>query len=276
VSEKYSPDQPIVKGADVIYRPAGNAGEYAPLATNPYRSCGHACKYCYVPGATHVTRAEFNKPGVLRDGYLERLEVDAKRHGRAGLDDIQRQIFITFSSDPWHPGDNSPTTKVLDILVNHGLAFCTLTKSGAAGRRDIGFFRPALDAFAASMTSLDDDFSLKWEPYAALPAERMAGLRAFHDRGVFTWVSIEPTLDVDHSMAVINATHEFVDLYKVGRANYLQEITRTTDWRGYTLRVTDLLQKLGKAHYIKADLQPHLPSGYHNPLRVAQHRGVRP
>ena len=27
----YFPDQPIVRGADVIYRPAGNAGEYAPL-----------------------------------------------------------------------------------------------------------------------------------------------------------------------------------------------------------------------------------------------------
>jgi len=33
----------------------------------------------------------------------------------------------------------------------------------------------------------------------------------------------------------------------------------------------DKLQALGKAHYIKKDLQPHLPAGYHNPLRVPQH-----
>jgi hypothetical protein len=33
----------------------------------------------------------------------------------------------------------------------------------------------------------------------------------------------------------------------------------------------DLLNTLGKAHYIKIDLQPFLPEGYHNPLRVPQH-----
>lgn len=269
---KYTPDQPKVKGADVIYRPSGNAGEYAPLATNPYERCGHGCKYCYVPNAMHIDRKTFNLPGQLREGYMERLRVDAERHGLAKLDDVQRQIFITFSSDPWHPGDDSRWTRtVLVNLIANGLAFCTLTKSGSAGLRDADLFRPGYDAFAATLTSLDDDFSKTWEPNAALPGERIEGLKRFHERGVFTWVSIEPTLDVDHSLAVIEATADFVDLYKVGRANYLKEITRTTDWADYTIRVVDLLHRLGKRHYIKRDLQPHLPAGYHNPLRVPQH-----
>jgi DNA repair photolyase len=269
----YFPDQPIVKGADVIYRPKGNAGEYAPLATNPYRGCGHGCKYCYVPLATHIDRAEFNKPATLRPGYLERLAKDARLHGAAELDDTQRQIFITFSSDPWHPGDHSATRKVMDTLLMNGLAFCTLTKSGTAAVRngDIGWFRPKHDAFAATLTSLDDDFSMKWEPYAALPNDRLIGLQAFHKRGVFTWVSIEPTLDVVHSLRVIRESAPFVDLYKVGKANYLQEITRTTDWADYTVRVVDLLTSLGKKFYIKKDLQPFLPAGVDNPLRIPQH-----
>lgn len=50
------------------------------------------------------------------------------------------------------------------------------------------------------------------------------------------------------------------------------ELTRTTDWRDYTLRMTDLCQKLGVRHYVKKDLQPHLPVGYENVLRVPQHR----
>lgn len=29
-----------IKGCTYIYEPAGQAGEYAPLATNPYRGCG--------------------------------------------------------------------------------------------------------------------------------------------------------------------------------------------------------------------------------------------
>jgi len=33
----------------------------------------------------------------------------------------------------------------------------------------------------------------------------------------------------------------------------------------------DLLHQLGKAHYIKRDLQKYLPPGYPNPARVEQH-----
>jgi hypothetical protein len=72
------------------------------------------------------------------------------------------------------------------------------------------------------------------------------------------------------SLSIVDATHEFVDLYKVGRVNYLP-ITKTEDWESYTHRMIDRLQQLGKAHYVKKDLQPFLPAGYHNPLRVPPH-----
>lgn len=268
----YFEDQPKVKGADVIYRPAGEAGEYAPLATNPYKGCGHECLYCYVPSAIHISRNEFNEPGILRPGYMDRLRADLMRHRAANLTDDQRQIFITFSSDPWHPGPDSRWTRTILVnLIEHGFSFCTLTKSGTAGLRDADLFRPQLDSFAATLTSLDERFSAKWERRAATPAQRIEGLKRFRERGVFTWVSLEPTLDVEASLEIVRATHGFVDLYKIGRANYLKEITRTTDWRDYTLRMIDLCQKLGARHYIKRSLQDHLPADYPNPLRVPQH-----
>lgn len=269
---KYSADQPIIKGADVIYRPGGNAGEYAPLATNPYKGCGHECLYCYVPLATHIDRKTFNEGAILRPGYLDRLRTDAARHRDAGLPGTPNdQIFITFSSDPWHLGDTSPTRQALEILIEHDLAFCTLSKGGTRALRDLDLFRRNRDAFAVTLTSLDGAFSKKWERKAALPYERIEALMQFHRAGIFTWVSLEPTLDVESSLALIDATHEYVDLYKVGKANYLKEITRTTDWERYTLRVIEKMQALDKKHYIKADLQGYLPPGYANPLRVTQH-----
>jgi DNA repair photolyase len=114
-------------------------------------------------------------------------------------------------------------------------------------------------------------FSLRWERDAPLPGDRIAALKAFHERGIFTWVSLEPTLSIEASLAIVHATHQFVDLYKVGRANYLKALTKNTDWRGYTLQMVELLTKLGSAHYIKQDLQPYLPPDYHNPMRVRQH-----
>lgn len=267
MADKHTPDQPIVKGADVIYPPAGQAGEYAPLATNPYKGCGHKCFYCYVPNAMHMQRSDFDKGAELRPGYLERLRKDAKRHQAAG---ITEQIFITFSSDPYHPGDTAPTRTTMEILAEHGMGFCTLSKGGLRVLRDAAMFRPGRDAYAATLTTTDDAFSLKYERGAPPGSERIAALKAMHERGIFTWVSLEPTLSAEASLKLVRQTHGFVDLYKVGKANYVKT-PEPIDWRDYTLRMIELLQGLGKAHYIKKDLHPYLPAGYPNPLRVQQH-----
>lgn len=256
-----------IKGCSYIYAPAGQAGEYAPLATNPYRGCGHACAYCYVPQVLKMERCEFDRVATLRPNYLASLRKDAAKYRHAG---ITEQVMLCFTTDPYHPFDNTPTRQAIATLITSGLAFCTLTKGGSRALRDIDMFRPARDAFASTLTSLDDDFSKRWERGAALPGERIATLRKFHERGIFTWVSLEPTLNAESSLQIVRETHEFVDLYKIGRANYLP-MTKTTDWQNYTLRMIDLCQSLNVKHYVKKDLQQFLPAGYYNPRRIPQH-----
>lgn len=253
---------------NVIYEPKGQAGEYAELATNPYRGCGHKCAYCYVPLITRQARPEFDAGAVPRQNFLRLVRNDAQAMAQAG---DRRQVMLSFTTDPYHPGDTTLTRQTLETFAEYDIAFCTLTKGGKRALRDIDLFRPHMDAFATTLTSLDEAFSARWERAAASPADRIDALRAFARRGIFTWVSLEPTLDADASIAIIEATHEFVDLYKIGRANYLP-MTRTTDWRAYAERVIETCQRLGVKHYIKRDLQPYLPPGYHNPMRIQQHR----
>lgn len=273
-----NPDGISVKGCSYIYAPRGQAGEYAPLAANPYKGCGHQCAYCYVPrvlrralggpGSTvNNARKVFDEGAVIRPDFQRGLLRDAAKYDAAG---ITEQVLLSFTTDPYPPAHHQLTRWTIEILQAHGLAVCTLTKGGSRALRDIDLFRPDRDAFASTLTSLDAEFSRKWERGAADPDDRIATLRAFHERGVFTWVSLEPTLNVEASLAIVDATHEFVDLYKVGRVNYVG-LTKTTDWADYTSRMVDKLQHLGKAHYIKKDLQPHLPEGYANALRVRQH-----
>jgi DNA repair photolyase len=257
-----------IPSGSVIYAPKGQAGEYAELATNPYRGCGHECPYCYVPLMTKQDRKEFDAGAVEKEDFLTRLRHDAKKLQARG---ITGQVMLSFTTDVYNPFDTSLTRPSLEILIEHGFGFCVLTKGGTRALVDIDLYRPEHDAFAATLTSLDDSFSQKWERKAALPHDRIKALRTFHERGIFTWVSLEPTLDVKASLDIVKATNGFVDLYKVGRANYLKEITRTTDWRDYTLRMIDLLNRVGSRHYIKNDLQPYQPPNYANPPRVRQH-----
>jgi len=265
-----NPDGVSIKGCKYIYAPAGQAGEYAPLAANPYRGCGHGCAYCYVPNVIKMPRKEFDNAAVSRPDYLSYLRKDAQKYQAAG---ITEQVMFSFTTDVYNDNNIELTRPSIKILIKHGLGFCTLTKGGTRALGDLDLFRPDRDAFASTLTSLDDRFSRKWERRAALPGDRIAALKRFHSAGIFTWVSLEPTLDVEASLAIVRATHRFVDLYKVGRVNYQRMMTKTTDWRDYTMRMLDLLNRLDAGHYIKKDLQPFLPAGYLNPLRVPQHHG---
>jgi DNA repair photolyase len=259
-----------VKGCSIVYAPRGQAGEYAKLATNPYRGCGHACAYCYVPKVLKMDRPTFDAGAFPRTDFLDALRKDARKYQALG---ITEQVMLSFTTDPYHPGNNSLTRDVLTTLQSYGLGVCTLTKGGSRSIRDIDIFRPDRDAFASTLTTLDDDFSRKWERGAQLPGDRIATLKRFHDAGIFTWVSLEPTLNTESSLAIIEHTHEFVDLYKIGRANYLP-MTNTTDWESYTYRTLELVNRLGVKHYIKKDLQPYLPKGYYNPKYINQHHGA--
>jgi DNA repair photolyase len=214
-----------------------------------------------------MDRSEFDKGAVARPNYLELLRKDAKKYQTAG---IKEQVMLSFTTDVYSPFDRSLTRPTIEILCEYGLGFCVLTKGGTRALEDIDLYRPDRDAFASTLTSLDPEFSLRWERGAALPADRIEALSSFHEEGIFTWVSLEPTLCVESSLEIVEATHKFVDLYKIGRVNYLP-MTKTTDWKTYTEQMVKLCAKLGVVHYVKKDLQPFLPVGYNNPLRVPQH-----
>src|SRR5262245_4454308 len=100
-----------------------------------------------------------------------------------------------------------------------------------------------LDAYAATLIG-DDELSKKWESNAPVSSDRIAALKAFHNAGIFTWGSLEPVIDPAQTMAVVEATHSFVDLYKLGQLNH-SKLPRTFDRRDFTLRMLDLLNRLG-------------------------------
>lgn len=256
-----------IKGCKIIYSPKGLAGEYAKLATNPYRNCGHKCLYCYVPAVLHIQRQDFDSGAIPRDNFIERLKIDAIKYQKLG---IQEQVLLSFTSDPYHPYNNALTREVIIELQNHGLGVCTLTKGGSRALIDLDLFRPGRDAFATTLTSLSDVDSKKWERNAALPGDRIDTIKRFHDAGIFTWVSLEPVLDPQITLDIIQNTYTFVDLYKIGKANYLP-ISKSIDWRKFTNQAVSMFNRLKVKHYFKLDLQQYLPPNYYNPGHIQQH-----
>jgi DNA repair photolyase len=111
------------------------------------------------------------------------------------------------------------------------------------------------DRFGATLTFTNDIDSRAWEPGAALPEDRIEALRLAHDRGIHTWTSMEPVIDPAQTLHLIDATHEFIDLFRVGKLNHHPKIEATIDWPKFRSEVEVLLQRLNKAYMLKHQLR---------------------
>jgi len=242
----------------MLYIPKGRAREYAPLAVNHYRGCGHGCVYCYVPTIppykfAECPRAAFHSDPAPRRNAVAQLAADCRKSPGQG-----ERVLLSFTCDPYQPIDAEYrlTRQVIETLHQAGYQVQVLTKGGTRALCDLDLFGPG-DAFAATMTLLSPEHSEKWEPGAALPEDRIEALRQFHHAGIPTWVSLEPVLNPASALEIIRRTHPFVDLFKVGTLNH-HPLAQRIDWRQFAVDVVHLLESLGKEFYIKRDLAAFL------------------
>lgn len=232
-----------------IYEPKGPALEYSPLALNVYEGCTKGCTYCYVRKMWRQFGKEFETT-TLRPGLLEALE---KRC--AGWKGEKKLVLLCFACDPYPaPADDRPTREVIQILKRHGFPFQVLTKGGMRASRDFDLYGKG-DMYAATLTFCRDDDSAQYEPGAARPWSRIRSLWLAHNQGIATWASLEPVIDPEQTVALIEQTHEFVDLFKIGKLNHQKS---SIDWRKFARQAIDLCQSLKANYYIKKDLAKYL------------------
>jgi len=263
---------------NIIYTPSGRAREYAPLACNIYRGCGHGCLYCYAPSVTVRESHEVFRDAGCRSDFLSKLQREAVRRQsrRCG-----GRVLLCFTCDPYQPLDAElgVTRKAIEILHATGHHVTILTKGGSRALRDLDLMGPS-DAFATTLTfpatPNGTRYSKHWEPQAADPVDRIRTIEQFHAAGIPTWVSLEPVLDPEATLECIRQTHTDVDLYKVGKLNAdhrlapreAKALAASIDWRAFAAKAVTLLEDLGKPYYIKSKLAVYLPE-------IAQSRAHR-
>lgn len=143
------------------------------------------------------------------------------------------------------------------MLHHYGFRVSILTKGGHRAERDFDLLTSA-DKFGVTLTFLDPAVSIEWEPYAALPAERIDSLKKAHALGIPTWASLEPVLAPEESLEIIRQTYTFVDQFKVGILNY-HPLGKRINWARFATQAVQLLDSLGCHYYLKRDLRRWLP-----------------
>lgn len=230
----------------IIYEPKGRAREYAPLAINLYNTCSHGCLYCYAPATMKMKKDIFHSQNRIKKNGLKDLAKDARKF--RGDD---REILLSFMGDCYNPDEtaNGITREAVKILIENNLRFTVLTKGGDRVRRDLDLFEGYPKASIGQTIVFSKQESADyWESNSAPLKERFILAEDLHNLGIKTWVSLEPVIDPDQALDVVEALHPFVNLWKVGPVNYQKT---DVDWRLFYDQVVDLLKKIGARYILK-------------------------
>ncbi len=245
-----------------IYNPTGRAEEYSPLALNYFSGCTHNCRYCYVSRLNSMAGKGVSQAVCYPPDFesFKGLEDSARKY-----QGCNKQILISFTGDPYCDMPPQYTRKVLEILNKYNHKVAILTKGGSRTLRDIDLFKKFTrnDLFAANeprisvgatLTCDNDTDSLKWEPGAAMPADRIETLRTLTAQGIRTWVSFEPVIYPEQTLNLLKQVSDIVHHVRIGKINDFENMDKEIDWNEFVKQSVAVCKTKNLPFYIKNDL----------------------
>lgn len=210
----------IFKGK-ALYQPKGKAAEYSPWAVNFYTGCSNDCDYCYCKRGvmSHVWSTTPTLKKCFKDGE-HALEI-FKNELYKNIEEVRKTgILFSFTTDPMLPETMELTMMATYLALGKDVPVKILTKSAD------WFYNTVWKELLKSKFWQEHKHLLAWgftltgndivEPNADPTGDRVSCMIRLKYLGFKTWASIEPVIEVENAMKVIDATVGFCNLYKVG------------------------------------------------------------
>ncbi len=234
-----------------IYVPKGRAKEYGDYALNIYTGCPHCCYYCFAPGVLRKERERFHNDVRPRDDVVSMVKNQLHFHQIK-----DKTIHLCFTCDPYPRGyDTSVTRTIIEAIKNSGNHVQILTKSEETRDLDLLDENDWYGVSYAGYKTCYSQVMFSSEPNAASPINRLNALEVAHIHGVKTWVSMEPVLDADDALSLLQLRFPYIDRYKIGKLNYHPS---DIDWKAFGLEAERICREKGYDYYIKADLRKEM------------------
>ncbi len=203
--------------------------EYGDYTINHIQGCAHGCKYpCYaMMMAKRFGKVkdynEWCEPKLVGNA-LEILDNEIPK-----LKDRIQSVQLCFTTDPFMYGYDeikNLSIKIVEKLNQNQIKCTTLTK-GILPIELANYSKE--NEHGITLVSLSEEFRRQWEPNTAPFNERIAALKALHDAGCKTWVSIEPYPTpniIEQDLMAILERISFVDKIIFGRMHYNVTVTQ--------------------------------------------------
>ncbi len=187
-----------IRAKSIINRVPG--GSHVPFrwTINPYRGCGHACRYCFARN-THTyldldSGRDFDSKIVVKVNAAELVRRELADPKWCG-----EPIAMGTNTDPYQRADGVYRLMpgILAALRDRANPFSVLTK-GTLILRDLDLYRQAAEvtdvSVAVSIGSLDEQLWRVVEPGTPSPRRRLDVVRKFREIGIGCSVLMAPIL----------------------------------------------------------------------------------
>lgn len=210
--------------------------EYGDYTMNHVQGCSHGCKYpCYAMmmakrfGKIH-SYEEWCEP-VLVSNTLELLDKEIPR-----LKNKIEHVQLCFTTDSFMYGYEEICEMSLQAIkrLNDDDIPCVVLSKGVLPFELSEYSKDNI--YGITLVSLDENYRQEYEPGAASYAERITALKALHEAGCNTWVSMEPYPTpniVEQDLLPILKSVSFADRIIFGRTNYNKTVSSFPNAKGW-------------------------------------------
>ncbi len=223
---------PAIKRKSLLYKTGVEYGDYT---INHVLGCSHGCKYpCYAMNISKRYGRVKDYDGWMKprlvENALDLLDIEIPKY-RAEIE----FVHLSFMTDPFMydpvnqrniPWIEELTLSIIKKLNSQKIKCTILTKSNYPTILTNRTYSKD-NEYGITLVSLDSKFHSQYEPFSPSSSERVNALKALHDAGLKTWVSLEPypTPNIaDQKLEDILDSIEFVDKIVFGKWNYNSEV----------------------------------------------------
>lgn len=244
-----------IKRSTLLYKTGVEYGDYT---INHVQGCAHGCKFpCYAM----MMAKRFGKAKTYEEWCIPKLvenALDLLDQEIPKLKDKINSVHLCFSTDPFMYGYDEISKMSIAIIkkLNAAGIRCTVLTKGLLPI-ELATLSPE-NEYGITLVSLDETFRQEMEPNTAPYQERIKALKALHDAGCRTWVSIEPYPTpnfIEQDLSLILDAVGFCDKIIFGRLNYNKKVSEYKDHKVY---FNDLAEQViayclanGKDYHIK-------------------------
>ena len=184
-----------------------------------YHSCDFGCKYCFANARGGYFTRDFQVANVdlirrwfksaLEDGDVSNIKKECLNH--------RVPIHLGGLTDPFQACEKRyrASYRFLEISKFYNYPVNISTKTAELEPMYWEILDPKIHTFSISLIGMSDDYIRMWEGNTPMAADRLRFVRELKDRGFWVSIRIQPVIDIDECLRLIEASRDMVDYYTV-------------------------------------------------------------